>query len=95
MEKQKMTIAVLTQRTIDQEARLRLLEDRCEAQEYVLAWLLKQQPKDRGDSFLRAQANEFDQPAHREKFREAIALLDDLRALVAECVDSPECVRAP
>lgn len=78
------------QQVIDHEARIRMLEDRCEAQEYVLAWLLKQFPDDGGYWFLSVQANELDQPEHRHRYHEAIALLDHLRELLSTPSVSPE-----
>lgn len=79
----------IAQRFIEQEARILMLEERCEAQELVLAWLLKNQPEDAGYWFLSSQANEFDQPEHREKYPASIALLDHLRTLLSlSSVDS-------
>lgn len=66
-------------RFIEQEARIRMLEEHCQAQQLVLSWLLARQPAEQALEFLSAQANEFDQPEHQQKYPEYIALLDELR----------------
>lgn len=69
---------------IDHEARIRMLEERNQALQLVLSWLLARQPEDSAKCFLSAQANEIDQPAHAHKYPEHIALLDELREDVAQ-----------
>lgn len=79
----KVEFHPVTRRLIELEAHNQELQRQVDLQQIVLAWLLSQCPGDTGLQFLSAQANEFDQPDHRERFASEIALLDELRALVA------------
>jgi hypothetical protein len=70
----------VTRRFVELEARTRMLEERNEAMQMVLAWLLSRHPDDDVFHFLACQANTLDTPETRSRFLEAIALLDELRA---------------
>ena len=67
---------------IELELRLNQLQDQCDAQQLVLAWLLSKQPDDEAMRFLSAQANSFED-ADPLKWEAWIAELDDLRSSVA------------
>ena len=73
----------LIRRIAEHEAGIQALEQRCEALELTLAWLLMQQSDDRGYHFLCSQANEFDTPEDRDRYLEVIAALDHLRGLIS------------
>lgn len=67
-----------TKLLIEHEAKLRMLQERNDALQLVLGWLLACQPDDSALRFLSSQANELDQPGHSRKYPEHIALLDEL-----------------
>lgn len=74
----------VTRRLVALEVENKMLQRRLGALQLVVSWLLARQPGDAAQRFLSGQANEFDQPGHREKWDEDIALLDELREDLAQ-----------
>lgn len=76
MEKIELDPSKMTERLVNQEARIRLLEERSAALQLVLGWSLSQMPKDEALRFLSRQENEF---AEAPQLQETVAVLDELR----------------